>query len=200
MWTISSSVSYIINKNLGNGQCCSLTSIINNYISEWHKHTFRLTVCLFCINCLFMFTFFAGGWEGWVCCWVITFDLTRNEEMKVLSVNGLIRVYAHVSCEPFKWQHTIKYFLYLCIPKVVGSIPTMVRQTFQLAWCGCTLRVMPQISYSPWVCNTNTHKKGTNYRQKIYLHKLLLTLSFRTFQPWQPIYQYHLISSTAKNK
>ena len=26
------------------------------------------------------------------------------------------------------------------IPKVAGSIPTVVRQTFQPAWCGCTLR------------------------------------------------------------
>ena len=27
------------------------------------------------------------------------------------------------------------------IPNVAGSIPTVVRQTFQLARCGCTLRV-----------------------------------------------------------
>ena len=30
------------------------------------------------------------------------------------------------------------------IPKVAGSIPTVVRQTFQLARCGCTLRVTSQ--------------------------------------------------------
>ena len=30
------------------------------------------------------------------------------------------------------------------IPKVAGSIPTVIRQTFQLARCGCTLRVTSQ--------------------------------------------------------
>jgi hypothetical protein len=30
-----------------------------------------------------------------------------------------------------------------------GSIPNVVRQTFQLARCGCTLRVTSQTSYSP---------------------------------------------------
>jgi hypothetical protein len=33
------------------------------------------------------------------------------------------------------------------IPEVVGSIPTVVRQTFQLARCGCTLRVTSQILF-----------------------------------------------------
>jgi hypothetical protein len=32
------------------------------------------------------------------------------------------------------------------IPKLADSIPTVVRQTFQLARCGCTLRVTPQTS------------------------------------------------------
>ena len=32
------------------------------------------------------------------------------------------------------------------IPKVAGSIPTVVRQTFQLARCGYTLRVTSQTS------------------------------------------------------
>ena len=32
------------------------------------------------------------------------------------------------------------------IPKVAGLIPTVVRQTLQLARCGCTLRVTPQTS------------------------------------------------------
>ena len=42
------------------------------------------------------------------------------------------------------------------IPKVAGSIPTLIRQTFQLALCGCTLRVTSQTSYSP-ECITPTH-------------------------------------------
>jgi hypothetical protein len=45
-----------------------------------------------------------------------------------------------------------------CIPKVVGSIPTVVRQTFQLARCGCTLRVTLETSYSPEYI-TPTHTK-----------------------------------------
>ena len=36
------------------------------------------------------------------------------------------------------------------IPKVAGSIPTVVRQTFQLARCGCTLRVTSQIHGTNW--------------------------------------------------
>ena len=35
------------------------------------------------------------------------------------------------------------------IPKVVGSIPTVVRHIFKLARCGYTLRVTSQASYSP---------------------------------------------------
>ena len=42
------------------------------------------------------------------------------------------------------------------IPKVVGSIPTVVRQTFQLARCGCTLRVTSQTS-SEVIGNKNHH-------------------------------------------
>jgi hypothetical protein len=39
----------------------------------------------------------------------------------------------------------------------------VVRQTFQLARCGCTLRVTPQTPYSlTWVHNTNTHKNCNN--------------------------------------
>ena len=45
------------------------------------------------------------------------------------------------------------------IPKVAGSIPTVVRQTFQPARCGCTLRVTPQTSYSPEYI-TPTHNHG----------------------------------------
>ena len=44
------------------------------------------------------------------------------------------------------------------IPKVAGSIPTVVRQTFQPAQCGCTLRVTPQ-TYSPEY-TTPTHTKS----------------------------------------
>ena len=44
------------------------------------------------------------------------------------------------------------------IPKVVVSIPTVVRQTFQLAQCGCTLRVTSQPTYSPEYI-TPTHTK-----------------------------------------
>ena len=33
-------------------------------------------------------------------------------------------------------------------PKVVGSIPTVVRHVFQLDRCGYTLRVTPQTSFS----------------------------------------------------
>ena len=35
------------------------------------------------------------------------------------------------------------------IPKVVGSIPTVVRHIFQACRCGYTLRVTSQASYSP---------------------------------------------------
>jgi hypothetical protein len=35
----------------------------------------------------------------------------------------------------------------------------VAKQTFQLARCGCTLRVTSQTSYSPeYISNTNTHK------------------------------------------
>jgi hypothetical protein len=36
---------------------------------------------------------------------------------------------------------------YTSIPKVAGSIPTVAKLTFQLARCGCTLRVTSQTSY-----------------------------------------------------
>jgi hypothetical protein len=39
--------------------------------------------------------------------------------------------------------------------------PTVVRPTFQLARCGCTLRVAPQTSYSPEYI-TPTHTKSCN--------------------------------------
>ena len=43
------------------------------------------------------------------------------------------------------------------IPKVAGSIPTVVRQTFQPARCGCTLRVTLQASFSPeYITPTHT--------------------------------------------
>jgi hypothetical protein len=51
------------------------------------------------------------------------------------------------------------HWYWTSIPKVVGSIPTVVRQTFQLARCGCTLRVTPQTSYSPEYI-TPTHTKS----------------------------------------
>ena len=39
------------------------------------------------------------------------------------------------------------------IPKVAGSIPTVAKQlTFQLARCGCTLRVTSQTIVSIFVC------------------------------------------------
>jgi hypothetical protein len=41
---------------------------------------------------------------------------------------------------------------------LAGSIPTVVRQTFQLARCGCTLRVTSQTSSSPEYI-TPTHIK-----------------------------------------
>jgi hypothetical protein len=46
------------------------------------------------------------------------------------------------------------------VPKVLGSIPTVVKKTFQLARCvdPCTLRITSQTSFT-WVRNTNTHKK-----------------------------------------
>ena len=45
------------------------------------------------------------------------------------------------------------------IPKIAGSIPTVVRQTVQLARCGCTLRVTSQASYSPdYITPTHTQK------------------------------------------
>ena len=34
-------------------------------------------------------------------------------------------------------------------PKVAGSIPTVVRQIFQIALCGYTLRVTPQTHFTP---------------------------------------------------
>jgi hypothetical protein len=45
------------------------------------------------------------------------------------------------------------------IPKVAGSIPTVANLTFQLARCGCTLRVTAQTSYSPeYITPTHTTK------------------------------------------
>ena len=42
---------------------------------------------------------------------------------------------------------------------IAGSIPTVVRQTCQLARCGCTLRVTSQTSYSPeYITPTHTKK------------------------------------------
>ena len=44
------------------------------------------------------------------------------------------------------------------IPKVAGSIPTVAKQTFQLARCGYTLRVTSQTSYSPaYITPTHTN-------------------------------------------
>jgi hypothetical protein len=52
-------------------------------------------------------------------------------------------------------------------PKVAGSIPTVVRQTFQLDRCGCTLRVTSQISYSPeYITPTHTKKYYINTWRK----------------------------------
>ena len=44
------------------------------------------------------------------------------------------------------------------IPKVAGSIPTVVKLTFQVARCGCILRVTSQTSYSTEYI-TPTHTK-----------------------------------------
>ena len=46
------------------------------------------------------------------------------------------------------------------IPKVAGSIPTVAKQAFQLARCGCTLRVTSNICHHihPSTHNTNTKK------------------------------------------
>jgi hypothetical protein len=41
-----------------------------------------------------------------------------------------------------------KMIIFVCV-LVADSIPTLVRQTFQVARCGCTLRVTPQTSYLP---------------------------------------------------
>jgi hypothetical protein len=38
------------------------------------------------------------------------------------------------------------HYWYTSIPKVAGSIPTVAKQTFQLARCGCILRVTSQTS------------------------------------------------------
>ena len=43
------------------------------------------------------------------------------------------------------------------IPKVAGSIPTVIGQTFQLARGGCTLRVTSQTSYSPEYITSSTY-------------------------------------------
>jgi hypothetical protein len=45
----------------------------------------------------------------------------------------------------------------LIIPKVAGSIPTVARQTFQFARCGCTRGVTSQTSYAPeYITPTHT--------------------------------------------
>ena len=44
------------------------------------------------------------------------------------------------------------------IPKVVGSIPAVVRHIFQLARCGCKLRVTPQTSFVPEYITPRTIK------------------------------------------
>ena len=49
------------------------------------------------------------------------------------------------------------------LPKVADSIPTVVKQTFQLARCGCTLRVTSQTSYSLEYI-TPTHTKINIWR------------------------------------
>jgi hypothetical protein len=41
-----------------------------------------------------------------------------------------------------------KMIIFVCV-LVADSIPILVRQTFQVARCGCTLRVTPQTSYLP---------------------------------------------------
>ena len=51
--------------------------------------------------------------------------------------------------------------------KIAGSIPTVVWQTFQLARCGCTLRVTSQTSYSPEYITPT---------QKIFYTLLILSL------------------------
>ncbi|CAB4035835.1 AMP deaminase 2 isoform X2, partial [Paramuricea clavata] len=54
------------------------------------------------------------------------------------------------------WAQLVEHWT--SIPKVAGSIPTMVKQTFQLAGGGCTLRVTSQTSYSPeYITNQHTH-------------------------------------------
>ena len=49
------------------------------------------------------------------------------------------------------------------IPKVAGSIPTVVRQTFQPARCGYTLRVTSKTLYSPeYITPKHTQKYHAN--------------------------------------
>ena len=43
------------------------------------------------------------------------------------------------------------------ISKVAGSIPTVIGKTFQLARCGCTVRVTSQTSYSPEYITPSTY-------------------------------------------
>jgi hypothetical protein len=57
------------------------------------------------------------------------------------------------------------------ILKVTGSIPTVAKLTFQLARCGCTLRVTSQTSYSPEY-TTSTHTKINTKNDTFYSEAL----------------------------
>ena len=52
-----------------------------------------------------------------------------------------IRLYSECASTPGKLNLAQLVEHWTSISKVAGSIPTVVRQTFQLARCGCTLRV-----------------------------------------------------------
>ena len=49
------------------------------------------------------------------------------------------------------------------IPKVACSIPTVAKQTFQLARCGCILRVTPQTSIYVYLVPSNIIIKQFNF-------------------------------------
>jgi hypothetical protein len=57
------------------------------------------------------------------------------------------------------------HYNFLSRQKIVYT--TVVRQPFQLARCGCTLRVTPQTSYSPEYI-TPTHTKSMKYHIQRY--------------------------------
>ena len=60
------------------------------------------------------------------------------------------------------------------IPKVLGSVPTVVRHIFQFVGCGCSLRVTSQLDFFIWVLD------GNAMDVKVLLLGLVLTAMFVT--------------------